>query len=495
MANNESGSGPSEPDKCPFKSALATTDINPYVYLVEPREAFSPTHQDDQLFQPCLTIVICHRNRAISHYVLEQRLVIHNPLAGIPHSNLPTYPVKQKEGLHTPKSSGLGHQSGNSSTKQNAMRFHRILPVLLGILATSASTKTKPRDAILLSDVQSLTLRAEKQTTHRRVSAIPQLRCISNQRVCALHTVDVMRCTNQGSSYGAEDVEWSCAASLPPELKLGATDVICEGYASPDDPYVLRGSCGVEYRLVLTELGEQKFPDVAKAGSGGWFSGWGGGGGGKSEPRLREDVDSNAGSWLFGIIFVGVLLWILYSAWTQANAPGAAPRRPRNASMAALRDRTRRAGVQVFGPVWLEVPPQVISQEIAGTHSRTTEAVEVVVDGVRDRDQVQAAEVGIPVEDRLRLRDTQAQGLGPLAEDRNNISRHWVSECLFEFLVSRGKSQLEASGSYTVDYRSHLTITSSSLMLSYVHSGLLTTASSEASHAYASLVATSTTRV
>ncbi|KAI0554157.1 hypothetical protein F4679DRAFT_347781 [Xylaria curta] len=215
------------------------------------------------------------------------------------------------------------------------MRVHVLLPALLGL----TSAKTKPRDAILLSEVQSLTLRADKQTAHRRVSAIPQLRCVSHPRVCGLHAVDVMRCTNQGSSYGDQDIEWSCAASLPPELKLGATDVICEGYASPDDPYVLRGSCGVEYRLVLTELGEQKFPDVANAGSsGGWFSGWGGGGAGKGagggEPLrtgYEEDKGSTAGAWLFGFIFVGVLLWILYSAWTQANTPpGAVQRRPRN---------------------------------------------------------------------------------------------------------------------------------------------------------------------
>ncbi|KAI1735596.1 hypothetical protein F4680DRAFT_303719 [Xylaria scruposa] len=223
------------------------------------------------------------------------------------------------------------------------MHVPMLLPALLGLLASTASAKTKPRDAILLSEVQSLTLRADKQTAHRRVSAIPQLRCVSHPRVCALHAVDVMRCTNQGSSYGDQDIEWSCAASLPPELKLGATDVVCEGYASPDDPYVLRGSCGVEYRLVLTELGEQKFPDVANAGSsgGGWFSGWGGGGaGGKGagagggEPLrtgYEEDGGSTAGAWLFGFIFVGVLLWILVSAWTQANAPpGAVQRRPRN---------------------------------------------------------------------------------------------------------------------------------------------------------------------
>lgn len=42
--------------------------------------------------------------------------------------------------------------------------------------------------------------------------------------------VDVMRCTNQGASYGGEDIEWSCTASLPEEFKLGSTEVTCEGY-------------------------------------------------------------------------------------------------------------------------------------------------------------------------------------------------------------------------------------------------------------------------
>ncbi|KAI1128074.1 hypothetical protein F5Y10DRAFT_182562 [Nemania abortiva] len=216
------------------------------------------------------------------------------------------------------------------------------VPAILGLLSASASAKAKPKDAILLSQVQTLTLKADKQTTHRRVSAIPQLKCVSSPRVCALHAVDVMRCTNQGSSYGAEDVEWSCAASLPPELKLGATDVVCEGYAGPDDPYVLRGSCGVEYRLVLTDLGERKFPDIANGGSGGWFSGWGGGSGsggssggsGSGNKPIRiPDPDAqrtDLGGWLFGILFVGVLLWILYSALTQTNTPGALQRRPRN---------------------------------------------------------------------------------------------------------------------------------------------------------------------
>ncbi|TPX14289.1 uncharacterized protein E0L32_005485 [Thyridium curvatum] len=194
--------------------------------------------------------------------------------------------------------------------------------LLLGLALTEPVAAAKPKNAILLSEVRSLTLRADKKTTHRRVSAIPQLKCVSPRSVCDLHKVDVMRCTNQGSSYDAEDVQWSCTASLPPELKLGSTEVICEGYAGPDDPYVLRGSCGVEYRLVLTDEGERKYPNLGGGSGGrGFWGGSAGSGGG-------DGTDWSA--WLFLIIFLGVLGWIVYSAFTAAgdNAqPGR--RRPR----------------------------------------------------------------------------------------------------------------------------------------------------------------------
>ena len=42
-------------------------------------------------------------------------------------------------------------------------------------------------------------------------------------------------------------------------IRLGSTDVICEGYSSAEDPAVLKGSCGVEYRLMLTEAGHEKY--------------------------------------------------------------------------------------------------------------------------------------------------------------------------------------------------------------------------------------------
>lgn len=116
-----------------------------------------------------------------------------------------------------------------------------------------------PKDAILLSKVESLTFRAGRMTASRRVSPVPQMKCTGPSNVCKLYEVDTMRCKNEGSEYDKEDIQWTCKANLPEEFKLGSTEVSCEGYASSDDPYVLKGSCGVEYRLLLTDKGEEKF--------------------------------------------------------------------------------------------------------------------------------------------------------------------------------------------------------------------------------------------
>lgn len=123
-----------------------------------------------------------------------------------------------------------------------------------------SSSQPPGKNAILLSNVKSLTLHANRLTTARRVSPIPQLTCTGpSKRACDMYTIDTMRCTNAGSEYDEEDIQWTCTAPLPPEFKLGSTDVICEGYRDADDKWVLKGSCGVEYRLLLTELGEERF--------------------------------------------------------------------------------------------------------------------------------------------------------------------------------------------------------------------------------------------
>ncbi|KAK0769807.1 hypothetical protein LTR02_011488 [Friedmanniomyces endolithicus] len=102
-----------------------------------------------------------------------------------------------------------------------------------------------------------------------------------------------MRCKNVGSDYETEDIQWTCSASLPDDFKLGSTDVICEGYDGPDDPYVLKGSCGVEYRLVLTDAGEQKYGRNA------------------FERVYRQPSGRNAAGALFSLLFWGVFIAVI----------------------------------------------------------------------------------------------------------------------------------------------------------------------------------------
>lgn len=171
---------------------------------------------------------------------------------------------------------------------------------LLSFLAPASafgnSNRAPSKNAILLSNVQTLTLHSGRQTSNRRVSSIPQLQCVGpSRKICSLHTIDVMQCTNQGYDYDEEDVQWSCHASLPAEFKLGGTEVICEGYRDPDDKWVLKGSCGVEYRLLLTDVGEQRYG--------------------------RIEGDSSGGiSWVASVIILAVLAFILVKACSGARA-------------------------------------------------------------------------------------------------------------------------------------------------------------------------------
>ena len=189
---------------------------------------------------------------------------------------------------------------------------HLYLLILTFTTTTLVSARKSPQ-SLLLSDIKALTLRKDLKTSHNRVSALPQLKCVGGTAK-GLYEIDILRCKNAGSSYGDEDVQWTCTASLPSEFKLGSTDVICEGFSSSEDPYVLKGSCGVEYRLMLTRLGEEKF--------------------GRNGKDIWSDYNgrSKGGDWaatIFWFIFIAVLGWILYAALIRDSPgrrpPGAAP--------------------------------------------------------------------------------------------------------------------------------------------------------------------------
>lgn len=97
-----------------------------------------------------------------------------------------------------------------------------------------------------LAKITALTFYKDSVTAFRRTEPLPQLKCTGQP--CRRFTPDVVRCVNLGG-VGAE-VDWKCEADLPESLRFGRVEVSCEGWSRPGDPYVLKDSCSLEYRLV-----------------------------------------------------------------------------------------------------------------------------------------------------------------------------------------------------------------------------------------------------
>ncbi|XP_069128119.1 store-operated calcium entry-associated regulatory factor-like [Argopecten irradians] len=128
-----------------------------------------------------------------------------------------------------------------------------IVYIHLGIVSSSRSSG---RDGVLLSDVKTLTLYNGKMTNSRRSAPVPQLKCVGGSAGCGAFVPQVVQCTNRGSD--GYDVQWECKTDMDNAYRFGRVEVSCEGYEYPDDPYILRGSCGLEYTIDLTEEGHEK---------------------------------------------------------------------------------------------------------------------------------------------------------------------------------------------------------------------------------------------
>eukprot|EP00249_Psilotum_nudum_P012061 c23559_g1_i7 orf=325-954(-) len=120
------------------------------------------------------------------------------------------------------------------------------LLVLISRLPLAVAEYAPYGQQVLLESVKSITLHKGRETTYRRTFSIPQLKCLSG---CD-YQPDVVQCQNKWSD--GKDVQWDCDADLPSGVQFGWTEVICEGYKSAEDKYVLEGSCGLEYSLKHT---------------------------------------------------------------------------------------------------------------------------------------------------------------------------------------------------------------------------------------------------
>ncbi len=105
-------------------------------------------------------------------------------------------------------------------------------------------------DRVLLADMKAVTLENGKMTTGRRSSPVPQLSCVGGTAGCyGSNQPRTVQCLNRGSD--GNDAQWECKATLDNAYQFGRIRVVCEGFDYPDDPYILKGSCGVSGRMCV----------------------------------------------------------------------------------------------------------------------------------------------------------------------------------------------------------------------------------------------------
>ena len=73
-----------------------------------------------------------------------------------------------------------------------------------------------------------------------------------------------VQCHNVGSD-GA-DAQWRCEAELDSDVAFDTVEVSCEGYYAPEDEYVLKGSCGLEYSLKFTNAYKDRQAEARRKG-------------------------------------------------------------------------------------------------------------------------------------------------------------------------------------------------------------------------------------
>ena len=108
----------------------------------------------------------------------------------------------------------------------------------------------------LLKEIKAITLHRGQLTSGRRTSPVSQMKCDGGGAGCRVRQPATTQCYNRGT-YG-NDIQWECLAELDYKYKFGKIEVVCEGYEYPDDPYILSGSCGLEYTIDYTGKAHKK---------------------------------------------------------------------------------------------------------------------------------------------------------------------------------------------------------------------------------------------
>jgi len=168
-------------------------------------------------------------------------------------------------------------------------------------------------DKVKLKDIEVLTLRNGQFTKGRRSPGVLQLSCVGGTAGCGAFTPQVVQCYNKGSD--GFDVQWECKTDMDNAYRFGRVEVSCEGYDYPDDPYVLKGSCGLEYTIDLTKEGMSQSQGQNQHN---YYGGGGGGGGSYGWNIPNPPKQSNA---ITNIACGIVLVIIIYAIYKTCISP------------------------------------------------------------------------------------------------------------------------------------------------------------------------------
>lgn len=175
-----------------------------------------------------------------------------------------------------------------------------IFIVLVGSVLISGALGWGNKDKIRLTDVSVITLHPGKMTNSRRTHPVPQLKCVGGSAGCSAFTPSVVQCYNRGSD--GYDVQWECKTDMDSQYKFGEITVSCEGYDYPDDPYILKGSCGLEYTIDMVSSGSYYHNNYHSGHKDNTYHNY----------NSHSYRSRHSGGWLSTIITWGVIAWIVY---------------------------------------------------------------------------------------------------------------------------------------------------------------------------------------
>lgn len=115
--------------------------------------------------------------------------------------------------------------------------------LLWGLLVICCALASADERRILLRDIPTLLFESGKVGTGFRTDPVPQMTQVGGPRM----SVSRIWCKNIG--WDGRRVLWECRLPDDVPAVLGDFEITCEGYERSGDPYILAGSCGIEYSL------------------------------------------------------------------------------------------------------------------------------------------------------------------------------------------------------------------------------------------------------